>query len=682
MNVPTRRISTLTLVLALSAATPAAPAAGSSAPSTETVRVAAAGDIAHCGSGGDEKTAELIDELQPDLVLALGDLAYDSGTPTEFAECYEPTWGRHRGITRPAPGNHEYGTPGAAGYFDYFGSSVGVRSEGYYSFDAGQWHIVVLNTNCGEIGGCGRDSAQGRWLAADLAANASSCVLATSHHPRFSSGRYGANNAIRPLWELLAEGGADVMLTGHEHSYERFAPQTEAGVAHPDGIRQFVVGTGGVWLRPFEEIAANSERRIVSHGILSLELSPGKYAWDFRDVTNTSLDSGIGSCGPPTDDEPVRTLVRRVAAGSDDVEERQTGVMYFGSTDIELIRDSDDQAVGLRFRNVGLPPGASVLSAHIQFTVDEVGDTPTRLAIGADASGDPAVFQPISGDVRRRKSTTASVTWDVPPWKTIGEASAAQRTPDLSDIVRELVTNPRWEMGDAMVFLINGVGRRTAESFEGDPSRAAALEIAYVDGSTSPGDPPDREPEPPIGGRTDVVVSAGIDDAEELRSSGTVTLRSSDLELIAERHRQFVGIRFAKVDVPVDATIDRAHIQFTADETEHRSATLDIRGEASDAAAPFAALPRDISSRPRTSSRVEWSPPPWSVVGESGAIQRTPDLTSIVREIVGRPGWSRGSPMAFVFEGWGRRTAEAFEGDAARAARLVIEWTVPSAPSG
>ena len=209
----------------------------------------AAGDIADCSVTGDSATAKLV-EARPGTVVALGDLAYPSGTAAQFRDCYGPTWGRFRARTRPAVGNHEYLTAGAAPYYAYFGGAAGSSSKGYYAYDLGTWHIVVLNANCTEVGGCERTSPQGIWLRANLRQYAGWNVLAYWHQPLYSSGEHGSATQVRPLWELLYAAGADLILNGHDHDYERFAPQDPWGRSDPThGIREFVVGTGGAPLR-------------------------------------------------------------------------------------------------------------------------------------------------------------------------------------------------------------------------------------------------------------------------------------------------------------------------------------------------------------------------------------------------------------------------------------------------
>ncbi|MCZ7570519.1 MAG: metallophosphoesterase [Ardenticatenaceae bacterium] len=258
-----------------------------------------AGDIAGCSSTGDEATAALLDQI-PGTVFTTGDNVYSSGTAKQFANCYDPSWGRHRARTRPAPGNHDYGTAGAAGYFDYFGPLAGEPDKGYYSYDLGAWHIVVLNSNCSAIGGCAAGSPQEQWLRADLAAHPAACTLAYWHHPLFSSGLHGNSPSMQAIWEALYAYAADVVLNGHDHDYERFAPQDPNGVADPaHGIREFVVGSGGKSHYPFLGLPiANSEvRNDNTFGVLKLTLHPASYTWEFvPEAGQTFTDAGSEPC--------------------------------------------------------------------------------------------------------------------------------------------------------------------------------------------------------------------------------------------------------------------------------------------------------------------------------------------------------------------------------------------------
>lgn len=254
-----------------------------------------AGDIASCSDAGDEATATLLDGIAG-TVFTTGDNAYKDGTPTEYTNCYDPTWGRHKARTRPSPGNHDYQTAGAAGYYGYFGAAAGDPAKGYYSYDRGDWHIIVLNS---EIS-AGAGSPQEQWLRADLAAHPVACTAAYWHKPRFSSGlRHGGSTSMRAFWQALYDFGADVVLVGHEHNYERFALQDPNGVADPTrGIREFVVGTGGADLYGFDTPLANSEiRNADTFGVLKLTLHPTSYDWEFiPEAGKTFTDSGTGSC--------------------------------------------------------------------------------------------------------------------------------------------------------------------------------------------------------------------------------------------------------------------------------------------------------------------------------------------------------------------------------------------------
>ena len=254
-----------------------------------------AGDIGLCTGGGNpQATARLLDAIDG-TVVALGDNAYMSGTAEDYRNCYDPTWGRHKSRTRPVPGNHEYETAGGAPYFDYFGMNAGPPGLGYYSFDLGNWHVIALNSNIA----VGAGSAQGRWLRADLAASQAQCTIAYWHFPRFSSGRHGDQPQMRDFWSLLYDAGAEIVLSGHDHDYERFGLQDADGGADPvRGLRQFVVGTGGAVPTPFIDVRPNSEARITNTlGVLKLTLGAGRYSWELVPVPGSgSGDAGSATC--------------------------------------------------------------------------------------------------------------------------------------------------------------------------------------------------------------------------------------------------------------------------------------------------------------------------------------------------------------------------------------------------
>ncbi len=257
-----------------------------------------AGDIADCGLDDDTATAKLIEGIPAAAVFTAGDNAYENGSADDFRNCYDPTWGVFKDRTRPAAGNHDWQTKDLAGYLGYFGTAAAPDGKSWYSYDLGTWHIVVLDSDCGSVGGCGAGSAQGRWLTADLAASKAECTLAIWHHPRFSSGEHGNDTDVAPFWTALYDAGADVVINGHDHDYERFAPQDPNGRQdRARGIREFVVGTGGAALRTFPTARANSELRLVtSHGVIELLLRQASYEWGFLPTTGDVSDSGRAPC--------------------------------------------------------------------------------------------------------------------------------------------------------------------------------------------------------------------------------------------------------------------------------------------------------------------------------------------------------------------------------------------------
>ena len=263
-------------------------------PATAPTVLLGAGDIADCSSSGDEETAAMLGRMEG-TVFTVGDNAYEEGSRRDFLDCYESSWGRLKERTRPSLGNHEYYTGNAQAYFDYFGAKAGASSDGYYSYDHGAWHVVVLNSNFQYV----NDERQEAWLVQDLRGHSQRCTLAYFHHPRFSSGEHGDQLQMWPIWDILYDHGVDVVISGHDHDYERFAPQTPAG--EPDavrGIRQFIVGTGGDELRGFPSTSANSEFRYnKTFGVIRLVLRAESYGWEFLAApAGRVMDAGEGQC--------------------------------------------------------------------------------------------------------------------------------------------------------------------------------------------------------------------------------------------------------------------------------------------------------------------------------------------------------------------------------------------------
>lgn len=254
-----------------------------------------AGDIADCSRDTDEKTATLLEHFPSSTVFTTGDNVYPVGTRDTYSQCYEPSWGKVKARTRPSPGNHDY-AQGTNSYFSYFGENAGKKGEGYYSYDLGGWHIVMLDSEC--INGCNTTSSQYMWLKNDLETAQASCTMAMWHHPVFSSGMHGNSERAHDLWNLLYNYGAEVVVNGHDHYYERFAPQNKAGQADSQGIREFIVGTGGKDLYAVTSIQPNSEiRNAETFGVMKFDLKPGSYTWEFIPIEgSTFTDKGEGSC--------------------------------------------------------------------------------------------------------------------------------------------------------------------------------------------------------------------------------------------------------------------------------------------------------------------------------------------------------------------------------------------------
>jgi hypothetical protein len=256
-----------------------------------------AGDIANCNiSGGHLETANVLDSI-PGTVFTMGDHAYPSGSKKSFEECYGQSWGRHKERTRPSPGNHDMRTRNGLPYYNYFGENAGPKRLGYYSYNLGEWHIISLNSDISVR----RRSKQYKWLQQDLEENQATCMLAYWHVPVFSSGAHGNHRGMLDAWRLLYDSGADVIVGGHDHSYERFAPQDPNGKADPErGIRQFVVGTGGAGVYRFNEPVENSEvRHWQSYGVIKFTLYPDRYDWEFVTAKGQEFqDKGSARCSP------------------------------------------------------------------------------------------------------------------------------------------------------------------------------------------------------------------------------------------------------------------------------------------------------------------------------------------------------------------------------------------------
>ena len=289
-------LASVLLLASMAAVLTATPGGGK----PKTVTLVGAGDINSCNEKWDRKTARLVGKIGG-TVFTLGDHAYPDGTSAQFRDCYDPTWGKFKKRTRPSVGDNDYTTSGAKPYFDYFRGRAGERRGGYYSYDRGSWHIVVLNSICEEVGGCGRNSPQGHWLRTDLAQNPTKCTLAYFHDPLYASGREDDRPKVKPFWTELYNHHADVILSGSAHRYERYARITPSGeLSSARGIRQFIVGTGGApggsQKGPGEPHRVQA-KKLDAPGVLKLELGSGFYRWKFAPVEGKHYtDSGRARC--------------------------------------------------------------------------------------------------------------------------------------------------------------------------------------------------------------------------------------------------------------------------------------------------------------------------------------------------------------------------------------------------
>ncbi|NIM60047.1 MAG: hypothetical protein GTO16_14085, partial [Candidatus Aminicenantes bacterium] len=455
------------------------------------------------------------------------------------------------------------------------------------------------------------------------------------------------------------------------------------------------------------------------------------------------------------------TIEIRVETGNDDAEESASGSVSLGSSDLELIRESSDQTVGIRFNGVTIPQGAAISNAYIQFQVDETNSEATSLIIQGQNIGNAMTFSSSSGNISSRARTTASVSWQPAPWTQTGQAGPDQQTPDISSVIQEIVNRSDWFEGNSIVIIITGTGKRVAESYNGSSSGAPLLHMEYVAGPVTNRAPnvdagPDQTVTLPNGAILDATVTddglpsgtlittwsqvsgpgtvdfadasavdttawfstagtyelelaaddgeltssdllsitvnpegtqpntieirieTGNDDAEE-RSDSSMYLTSSDLELVFDSGgNQTVGMRFNGVTIPQGATITNAYIQFQVDETHSGDTSLTIQGHYTGNAPTFTSTAGNISSRTRTTASVSWEPVPWTTTGQAGPDQQTPDIASVIQEIVNRSDWFEGNSLVIIITGIGERVAESYNGDSAAAPLLHAEYVTGS----
>lgn len=645
----------------------------------DPVRFAVIGDYG-AGTAAEADVAALVDDWEVDFVATVGDNNYPTGeahTIDEhigryYADYIFPYRGSYgpgspdRNRFWPAMGNHdgmsvECSCGACAGpYFDYFDLP---GNERYYDVREGPVHLFVVNSDAGEPDGTYHDSIQAEWLRAGLAASDAPHRLVLLHHAPFSSSTHHGPTP-RVQWPF-EEWGATAVLAGHDHHYERL----QVG-----GIPYFVNGSGGRNLNPVGDPLPQTQVAFDSDfGAMVVDAESDHITYRFLTRDAEVVDSHTVSAGEAGQGLTVR---RQVLAPTDDAEERGSGWVNRFSSDLELVDDTHlgapGQTLGLRFTDLHVPRGATIVEAQVEFTVDERSSGPAELVIAGEAVDDAASFAAARHSISQRPRTDAEVAWTPADWR---EAGRVHHTTDLTAVVQEIVERPGWSSGNALALLVTGTGRRVAESADGADGAAPTLVLHYLPppahGAGSAFDSAQAED----GGDHYVGrVASAQDDAEESLEDGTVSLSSTDLELTEEASPQIVGMRFCHVDIPPGATVTAAHLELTADESDDVATELLLQGQASDHAPVFAAVDGDLSTRDLTQAAVAWRDlDPWSV----GETHTSPDLRTVVQEIVDRPGWRAGNAIVVMATGSGRRTAESYDGDRSSAPALRIDYEVP-----
>jgi hypothetical protein len=362
-------------------------------------------------------------------------------------------------------------------------------------------------------------------------------------------------------------------------------------------------------------------------------------------------------------------LETTVTQSSDDAEEYANGTLNISSTDLEMVDDTDqnflNQKIAIRFSNLGIPQGATILNAYIQFETDEVSTAATSLNIQIQDDANPATFGGAS-NISNRTLIANTINWSPPAWNNIGQASADQLTPNLAGLVQQVVNKAGWSPGNALAFIISGSGQRIAGSYDGGAAPKLIVEYSLT-GNNFPGNVMSQ-------------INSSDDDAEE-SIFGTTSTSSSDLDIVFEGGNQDIGLRFTNITIPANATIESAYIQFYTIDVTTGSANLNIKIQDDLNPESFDAISlQNISSRPTMAPTVNWTPPGWNTIGQADLAQRTPNLASLVQPMVNKTGWQSGNPMAFIITGSGERDAVAYDTDPEQAAKLIINYSINIPP--
>ncbi|MGH1490119.1 MAG: metallophosphoesterase family protein [Acidimicrobiales bacterium] len=680
---------------------------GASSAETGGVTFAAIGDFG-ADSASHTAVADMIDGWGPDLIITVGDNRYD-------VPDYDPVVGKrycdYMTGAKPGPncgggnsdenrffptlGNHDYNDGG--GLADYLAYFTLPGNERYYDFVRGPVHFFAVDSGrWGTI-----EQSQIDWLRHGLQTSTAAWQVVYFHHAPYSSAEHGPDSDLQLDF---AAWGADVVMAGHDHHYERI---------ERDGIVYFVNGLGGKSRYGIGQVVDGSQLRYnAGYGAMLVTADAQRMTLEFR-----AIDGGGGQLidrhvidvtdPPPT----VRSVQVRVAGGADDVEERRSNrSLYTNSSDLELIDDSDyqgPQQVGMRFRSLAVPQGAVIADARLRFVADESDSVRTDLTITGHDVGDSGPFSG-SGAVSGRSRTAAAVSWsNIQPWRT-GRSYAS---PDLSSVVQEIVDRGDWRSGSDLSLFIEGSGERTAESANGDAAKAPLLLIEYRLDDTVPPTTvsttttvpttttlpttttvlttttlptttvsstttqPTSTTTAPRRESIDVRIATWDDDVEEPLADNSLYRDSSDLELVNDagyKGRQAVGLRFRNLDLPPGAVIEAAEIRFVADESDSEPTTVVIRGHDTGDSWSFSA-PAPLTGRQVTSASATWSPSQW----RTGQLYSTPDLSAVIQEIIDRGDWAVRNDLTLIITGSGQRTAESYNGDRAKAPLLHIEYRLP-----
>ncbi len=714
---------------------------------SSSLRFAVIGDF---GTAGTREVAvsTLVKSWNPELVITTGDNNYPVGGAatidqnigqyySQFIYPYVGTFPGALGVPPnrffPTLGNHDVDGISCTGnictgpYFDYFALP---GNERYYDFVQGPVHFFMLNSDQREPDGITSVSLQATWLRNQLAASTARWKVVVFHHSPYSSSTVNSSE-VRLRWPF-AEWGASLVLTGHNHNYERLLV---------NGFPYIVNGSGGTSLYPFATaIAGSLVRYSADYGAMLVDANEAAMTLSFYNSTNQLIDSVTLPDLSPTPTPPATGSAEvRILQGSDDIEEQvSNGVMVLNSTDLELIEDvgfGGLQRVGLRFLDLNVPQGALITNAYLEFIVDEIGSSPTNLTIQSHATDDAPLFASTRFDLSARSLNGPSIVWsDLPAWEVVGEA---KRSPNISVLVQEVVNRAGWRLGNAMSFVLSGSGTRTAFAYDGNRSRGALFhvdwsltgnvptptETPFVDNPTAtftitpipatatftPTPEPATAtftstpepatatftptpipptvtftptPVPATSGIVNVRVNRSSDDVEQATGSGVMYLGSADLEFGRDiglhNGAQIVGIRFQSLNIPRGATITNAYMDFvTVDADNSKNANYVIRAHASDNSPSIGLSPYALSSRALTSAQSTWSPGEWKQVNE---VKRSTGLRTIVQEIVNRTGWSRGNAISFAITGGpGRRAAYSYDLSPSAAPLLHIEWSTNTA---